>query len=63
MPDESYYRSILTDEEERKKIREASLAFRNNPSERNKERAFLRYYGEEISVGNVTHQVPFHPRG
>lgn len=39
--------------------RETALAFQQNPSEKNKQKAFLRYYGDERNDDEVPQQLPF----
>lgn len=39
--------------------RDAALAFQKNPSEKNKQQAFLRYYGDERNDDEVPRHLPF----
>lgn len=39
--------------------RDTALAFQQNPSEKNKQRAFLRYYGDERNDDEVPQRLPF----
>ena len=42
-----YFEEVRSSKEAREELREKALAFQKSPSEANKQKAFLRYYGKK----------------
>lgn len=52
--DETYLEQLRGEKRQKEALERAVHAFRKNPSERNKEKAFLRFYGTKAEEGALT---------